>query len=251
MSECDGHNYVYDEGGFYCTKCGHIREFRKRQASKPVILVLLFLAVIGAFLIPYNLDLNMTDRQASRAIGDTESNVSGMIGDSGLLPIRTDSLDPMLVEDHIYKLTNAERVSRDLESLYRVSDIDSIARGHSEDMYRQDYFAHDSPEGHDPSDRAEKAGYECWKYYQGRPYLAGLGENLSQSVTYASHGENWAKTPYSWYDSEEDLARAMVDGWMNSTTGHRENILNPGYDRIGVGVFIGEDDDSYHTQNFC
>ncbi len=271
MSECDGHSYVHGEGGFCCTKCGHIREFKRRRASKkPAILALLSLAAIGGFLLVQygNIDSNTIERQTLAVIGDIEGDVSGMIENSkvaetignssvwmaiensGLPPIRIESgFDPRLVENHIYEFTNMERDSHNVGPLLRDSRIDAIARGHSEDMSARNYYSHDSPEGHGPSDRGKKAGYDCRKYYGGY-YTEGLTENIAMYATYTSYMSKALKTSYSWYDSEEDMARAIVDGWMNSP-GHRESILEQDYTRIGIGVAINEDEDGYHTQNFC
>ena len=53
---------------------------------------------------------------------------------------------------------------------------------------------------------------------------------------------------YGYVSSNEDVAIAMVAGWMNSA-GHRANILNSNYDYIGVGV--ARDESVYYlTQNF-
>lgn len=47
---------------------------------------------------------------------------------------------------------------------------------------------------------------------------------------------------YTWYACGENIAagyrtpEAVMTGWMNST-GHRNNILNSGFNRIGVGVY--------------
>lgn len=42
---------------------------------------------------------------------------------------------------------------------------------------------------------------------------------------------------------------AVMKGWMNSS-GHRANIMNRGYVKIGVGVAKGSDGRLYWTQNF-
>ena len=270
MSECDGHNYVYDEGGFRCTKCGHVRVFKKRWASKkPIILAsLLSLAAVGIFLLVPYVDVNpdAIDQQARKAIGDIGNDVSDIISDSriagmienstiwsalensGLPPIRIESgFDPRLVENHIYEFTNMERDLHNVGPLIRDFRIDAIARGHSEDMSARNYYSHDSPEGHGPSDRGKMAGYDCMDY--GSRYL-GLAENIALYSTYTSYMSKASKTSYSWYGDEKDMARAIVDGWMNSP-GHRESMLKQDYTRIGIGVAINEDEDGYHTQNFC
>jgi uncharacterized protein YkwD len=39
--------------------------------------------------------------------------------------------------------------------------------------------------------------------------------------------------------------------WMSSTAGHRENILNPRYKEIGIGVGTTKGGQKYWTQLFA
>jgi uncharacterized protein YkwD len=73
-------------------------------------------------------------------------------------------------------------------------------------MFKRGYFAHNSPEGENVADRAEKVGVD----YQV------IGENLAYAPTLA-------------------LAH---NGLMNSP-GHRANILSSDYQKIGIGVQDG------------
>ena len=79
-----------------------------------------------------------------------------------------------------------------------------LARDHSLDMYQRGYFSHYTPEGKDPFDRMEEHGIS---------YLAG-GENLALAPT---------------------VAMAHT-GLMNSP-GHKRNILDPKYHKIGIGAY--------------
>lgn len=137
-------------------------------------------------------------------------------------------------EDLIYVMTNQYREAVGLQPLDRVSKIDQIARSHSQDMAERNYFEHETPEGLDPTDRGNAAGYGCRKDY-GSYYTFGLGEN----IFWHSGG---------WYGAER-LAEEIMEGWMDSP-GHRQNIMDPDYDRIGVGVAISGSV-VYATQNFC
>ena len=137
-------------------------------------------------------------------------------------------------EDLIYVMTNQYREAAGLPPLDRVSKIDQIARSHSQDMAERNYFEHETPEGLDPTDRGNAAGYGCRKDY-GSYYTFGLGEN----IFWHSGG---------WYGAER-LAEEIMEGWMDSP-GHRQNIMDPNYDRIGVGVAISGSV-VYATQNFC
>jgi uncharacterized protein YkwD len=92
------------------------------------------------------------------------------------------------------------------------------ARVHSMDMYVRDFWGHTNPDGEEPWDRMEKAGY-LW---------GGAGENIA-----AGQG-----TP-----------EAAMEAWMNSTSGHCDNIMSPDWVHIGVGYF--PDGGPYWTQNFA
>ena len=139
------------------------------------------------------------------------------------------------VEHHIHLYTNEQRTYGGLHPLERVSTIDGIARGHSEDMMSRDYFDHDTPEGLDPTARGKAAGYECRKDY-GSYYTYGLGENIHHVVGRGG--------------TAKDVAQYIVSEWMQSP-GHRANIMDSAYDKIGVGVAVEGRSGVYSTQNFC
>ena len=166
------------------------------------------------------------------------------------VPVRMESgFDRRLVERHIYEMTNEQRRLAGAATLVRDEAVDLIAYGHSADMAARGYFAHDTPEGLDPTARGQRAGYECRKDY-GSYYTTGLAENIFQSHTYSSYMTAGVTSSYTWLEDEEELARQMMDGWMDSP-GHKRNILDPQYDRIGVGVQISPDEQVLATQNFC
>ncbi len=122
-----------------------------------------------------------------------------------------------LHERHIVTLTNIEREKRGLHPLLWDSDLRDIARSHSKDMAENDYFAHRNKVGDGATERGIKAGYSCRK-----PGTIGLGENIHFGLT----------------DPEY-----TVQSWMDSP-GHRENMLDPTYDRVGIGIHEG------HSSNY-
>lgn len=115
------------------------------------------------------------------------------------------SVDPE-TETAMIDLVNKERSGQGIKSLTFDEKLRSIAREHSQDMFKRGYFSHYSPEGQTVADRAAKAGVD---------FLV-IGENLA-------------------YAPSLELAH---QGLMNSE-GHRENILSSDYQKIGIGVFDG------------
>jgi uncharacterized protein YkwD len=146
------------------------------------------------------------------------------------------------------QLINQERSQRGLTGLENDPALTLIARQHSQDMTDRNFFAHDNPDGEDPTARASRNGFTCRKDY-GSHYTEGIAENIYQAWLYSSI-TYVAFLPVKDMYSLDELAALLVDGWMNSP-GHRANILNPDFDRGGVGVAIGTDDEVLATHNFC
>ncbi len=106
-------------------------------------------------------------------------------------------------ESEMFKLVNAERQKAGVGQLTWRPELVPIARVHAEDMWKRGYFSHYSPEGKDVGDR--------------------LGET---HITYTIAGENLALAP---------TLPTAHNGLMNSP-GHRANILEPRFKRMGIGV---------------
>lgn len=152
------------------------------------------------------------------------------------------------LEKQIHSLTNQYRTQNGLKALSWDDKLSNIARSHSQDMASRDYFSHDSPEGKDPTDRGTSQGYRCQKTI-GNLIYSGIAENIFQNNLYDSVTIIGIVPIHDW-NSQDDLAKSTVDGWMESP-GHRENILTNTYDREGIGVEIASDNKVYITQNFC
>lgn len=126
--------------------------------------------------------------------------------------------DPRVAyESAVIKLTNAERADAGCDALRADSRLRTAAREHSTDMGENGYFAHDSPDGTTPWDRAADAGYS-------NP----SAENIAHGYT---------------------TAKAVVAAWMASP-GHRANILDCRSKAVGVGIYLGGDGGPYWTQLF-
>lgn len=121
-------------------------------------------------------------------------------------------------EQEMVSLVNRERTKRGLEQLVVDGKIVAAARAHSLDMFQRRYFAHENPEGEDAVDRMQKAG-----------------------VSFRVGGENLA------FSADVETAH---EGLMESE-GHRKNILDPAFGRIGVGVIDSGIYGRMFTQNFA
>ena len=105
-------------------------------------------------------------------------------------------------------------------------------------MADREYFAHTNPDGQGPFDRYREVGSGCRAY----------GENIA--MTWADRRVETDGGDVERYESDEELATALVNQWMNSS-GHRENILRERWDSGGVGVYVTDEGQVFATHNFC
>jgi uncharacterized protein YkwD len=135
-----------------------------------------------------------------------------------------DFMSVLIVE--IHRLTNIERQRAGLSPLGYDNALATIAKQHSEDMARNNYFSHTAQNGCDLTCRFNKGGYKARAW-----------------------GENIAWRSSSQLPEAAALAAYFVDGWMNSE-GHRRNMLSSNYTLEGVGLArIGNK--VYATVNFA
>ena len=121
-------------------------------------------------------------------------------------------------DQEILKLVNYERTSRGLDPLLIDEQLDRAANLHTDEMIQADRMDHQLPGEAEFGDRVTATGYE-WGY---------IKENIAAGYT----------TPES-----------VVDGWMSSTKGHREAILDPEFTHIGIGYGNAPDDQPYYDGN--
>ena len=167
--------------------------------------------------------------------------------DYGVSPARPE-IDIDALEQRIHQLANHERAKKGLVSLVWNPVLNKIARQHSRDMARRHFFAHTSPEGHDPAYRFSQHGFVCQVNAGSEVYMG--AENIYETSHYkAIDYVNDIPTKTYWKD-QEIIAQTIVKGWMSSPV-HRKNLLDPAWQTQGIGVAISGDDRFYATQDFC
>lgn len=107
----------------------------------------------------------------------------------------------------LIELTNIERQKMGLSPVSENSALDKAAELKAQNMFQENYWAHFAPSGKTPWDFILGAGYK-----------------------FTVAGENLAKN----FSSSDDVVKA----WMASQT-HRDNLLNPKYQDIGIAVEEG------------
>ncbi len=175
--------------------------------------------------------------------GDSsESNSGGALADS---------LNETAIELAVHERVNQMRQQRGLQPLNHDQRLQTIANGHSEDMAKRGYFAHDAPDGSDFSDRYDTANYDCRVSIDASQYASGA-ENIAYTFADADVMTDSGET-VDHNGNETKIGYGIVRQWMNSQ-GHRENILQDYWRNEGVGVAVANVDGRqkiYVTQNFC
>jgi len=119
--------------------------------------------------------------------------------------------------EKLLDLTNQERAKVGLAALKLDETLNKIAQYHSDDMGEKGYFAHNSPSGEGPGDRAKKFGW-----------TKGIGENIASSLSIegAHNGLFWSAA-------------------------HRRNMLgNYKFAGFGVAKAKGDSKNMLVTENF-
>jgi uncharacterized protein YkwD len=110
------------------------------------------------------------------------------------------------LEDRLLQLVNEERIKYGLKMLIADTPMKKAAFSHASDMFTRGYFAHHTPEGTDPFERMNKLSIN----------FMFAGENLAHSSNLFSAHKGLMKSP-----------------------GHRANILNPAFGKIGISILDG------------
>lgn len=140
---------------------------------------------------------------------------SGCSRGGGGSPTAPGEPSPALVEFDSYALVNSARAANGVQPPLELREaIARVARDHSARMRDEGFFGHEDGQGRTVVERLTEAGIP----------FAEAGENLAMTVGIAD--------PAAWAHDQ-----------LMASSEHRPNILNPGYELVGVGV--ARDGDRY------
>ncbi|MBE6072092.1 MAG: serine protease [Clostridium butyricum] len=140
---------------------------------------------------------------------DNNQNNNGSVNVSGLptLPTKYSTTIQSSAEQKILELMNEKRTAAGLKPLTMDNTLLNVARYKSDHMIQYNYFSHTNPDGTNWTNWLKTLGYK-----------------------YTATAENIA---YNSYDPVE-----LFNQWWNSS-GHRQNMMNPSYTKVGIGVLYG------------
>jgi len=130
--------------------------------------------------------------------------------------------DANAVERRAFEQTNVARAKNGLPTLVWDPELCRMARKHSEQMATLGYFSHETPDGLQLKERAHLSGILHFRV---------IGENIAYNKGY------------------EDPGGFAVERWLTSS-GHRANMLYPGFQASAIGSYVAADGSTYLTQVF-
>jgi uncharacterized protein YkwD len=117
-------------------------------------------------------------------------------------------------EQQLFQLTNQARAAAGKKALHWDAKLAALARARAKDMIVRNYFSHQiPPDGHTVFDVMSNEGY-CFKL---------AGENIG------------------WNNYPDDQSTAEIQTMFMNSPDHRQNILGPAWDVVGIGAYKGAD----------
>jgi uncharacterized protein YkwD len=117
-------------------------------------------------------------------------------------------------EQQLFQLTNQARAAAGRKALHWDARLATLARARAKDMIVRNYFAHQiPPDGHTVFDVMSNVGY-CFNL---------AGENIG------------------WNNYPDDQATSAIQAMFMNSPDHKQNILGPAWDVVGIGAYKGPD----------
>jgi uncharacterized protein YkwD len=162
-------------------------------------------------------------RPVARLVSAGPINTAAKRISTPVTPAASPTLDEAnAIERRAFEQTNEVRVKNGLPALTWDADVCRMARIHSENMSRENYFSHTTPDGQRLRDRIRVVGIVQFRV---------LAENIAYNQGY------------------EDPGAFAVERWMLSPK-HRANILSPEFQAMAIGSFVAADGSVFLTQTF-
>lgn len=246
---CRSHNYVYTQGYFVCTECGkrnYSKSRKKRQIKKISIAItaILIVGVVGFFVnnvpefnqnnlektiqsIPQTLpDINIqvpelpSIENITKSIPKIQEEVKQVIPkiQEQTKQISKPELDIKKIELLIHEKINIERTQQGLSLLELDQQISDIARMHSQDMAKNNYFSHTSLSGKEPWERGDPYGYKT----------CGTNEALALQKKYDELSIQYEKYPQTMSNEAQYQQAMSLYNQLNTISSQLESLGNSG-----------------------
>jgi uncharacterized protein YkwD len=155
---------------------------------------------------------------ASRPSMEPQQTQHGMSARPAVMAAVRASFAATSIERQAFNAINSERAKNGLSPLAWDGELCGVARRHSEQMGRHNFFDHEGPDGN----LLDRVSGINWK---------SLGENIAYN------------------QGQDDPAGVAIDQWMHSPK-HRANILRRDFTHSAIGITRTADGRVYLTQVF-
>lgn len=145
--------------------------------------------------------------------------LQNLVGLPQNLDLPSGKKDLLSLEQKLFELINEERQDRGLSLVSFSQDLSQLARAHSKDMASRGRISHSSTDGRSYQDRVVNEGF----------YFIALGENVAFSNSFQP---------------------GLIHQKLMESQGHRENILDPNFDEVGIGAILKTNKGYFITQDF-
>lgn len=191
---------------------------RTPDLSSRTVGVLVLFAVMIALAVPFAGGLASSGLSLESSLDDGGGSAAG--GSAAVTPSALNETD---VERALYANLSDVRLDAGQSPGTDDKQLQRIAQYHSEDMAEREYVGPESPTGESVEDRFERFEYACQRMGQ-----------IQQQFPVAQFGAD------SSGDLEVDLARSIVDNWLQSED-HAEFLHSDAVNRFGVGVTVDDE----------
>jgi uncharacterized protein YkwD len=199
-----------------------------RSTTRTIVAATLLLVCLGLFESALAQNTQPVARLISEPMAGARNSLPRRVSEGSVAATKSGpSSSPALqdanaVELRAFEQTNVARAKNGLPRLVWDPELCRLARKHSEQMASLRYFSHETPDGLQLKERARASGILHFRV---------IGENIAYNKGY------------------EDPGGFAVERWLTSS-GHRANMLYPGFQASAIGSYVAADGSTYLTQVF-
>ena len=221
------HNYWYSQGAFRCKKCGHVTYGRHKGNTKKIaiILILIVIGTVGFFVYQNNgMISNKIQTEIPKIIpaytkpllakiSSLSANLSQVASNSNIQVIPPPSLDQL--QQFTVNDLNKYRQENNVSPLTMINEPPS--QTYAQLLLSENCLHHMNANGLTPQGRFHEAGIDSYA----------IGENIAG-------GQKAVLQDLEGFIQSENNDMMFNDA--SSNWGHRQNILDPTYASVSIGI---------------
>jgi uncharacterized protein YkwD len=145
------------------------------------------------------------------------------------------------IEREAHYFVNIERLKRGIPALEWDEDLSRIARIHSMDMMKNNFYGHEDMDGSLHFQRYKKYGYDCDRNHKEFPGSENIYMGYDSEKSFKIDSLNV-------YYTSTEIAKNAVGKWLGSE-GHKFNMLSKKWKFGGIGIAYGMEHNDLYFNN--